>query len=162
MNQTIDRIIKDIGGVIGIDGATNRLFKSIFNVIVHLPIPCFIESLQSDIRREITANVVQKIVDVKKRLDEMVGFDSSYAFISYSCNGMRDVIHKLLQQKVFMWVSGCDTHCIQNLSLDLVKMPEFSSVIKNAMFVSKTVKNVGIIRKMFYVICNENLVRLMQ
>lgn len=45
----------------GMDGATNRLSKSLSNIIVHVPVPLFIEYLNAYMKRETTPNVVNKL-----------------------------------------------------------------------------------------------------
>lgn len=72
------------GGVLGIDGASNRQSKSISDVISHVPIPLFEEYLRANLHRETTPNVATKIIDVVSRLDELVECRYVYAFISYS------------------------------------------------------------------------------
>lgn len=70
------------GVVIGIDEATNRLPKSVCNVIMHVPFPLFIEYLPADLNRETTANAVGKVEDLIKRLDGLVRIKISATFIS--------------------------------------------------------------------------------
>lgn len=100
MDRTFDAIRSARGGVIGIDGATNVLSKSMSNVIIHTPTPLFIEYLKSDMHRETTANVAAKVKDVLQRIDEKLGFKCCDAFISDSCNGMRDLRKRLVEDKV--------------------------------------------------------------
>lgn len=52
MNSVLNEIRRKRSETIGVDGATNRLSKSVSNVIIHLPAPFFIEYLHSDLKRE--------------------------------------------------------------------------------------------------------------
>lgn len=157
MAGVLEAIIrKSSGGVLGIDGATSRLPKSVSNVIIHNTKPLFIEYLRSDLKRETTVNVVDKIEDVMRRLDEQTGFQmSAYSFISESCNGMRDVRRKLVEKKLVLWEYGCSTHCLHNLSSDIGSLEPFKGNIKDALYVSKTVKNTGMVRKLYEQLCEE-------
>lgn len=76
MNTTVRMIQKHKGGVLGIYGAKNFPFKSVRNVILHLPHAVFIEYLRSDLLRETTENFFSKINDDMKRLDEVIAFRS--------------------------------------------------------------------------------------
>lgn len=88
MERTVIELRKVKGGTIVIDGATNLLSKSMSNVIVHTPLPFFIEYLKSNLYHETTRNVVYRLKDVMERLDERVGFKYSKSSTSDSCNGM--------------------------------------------------------------------------
>lgn len=68
-------------GVFGIDRATNRLAKSVRNVIVHKPTPFFVEFLRADLKRETKTNVVDKIKNVIKLLDDVIDIKFVFAFV---------------------------------------------------------------------------------
>lgn len=87
MERSIIQIQKDGSGKmkIGIDGATNVLYKSFSNVIVDTPLTFFIEYLRSDLNRETTRHVVDRLKDVVQRLDAKLGIQCSTSFISDSC-----------------------------------------------------------------------------
>lgn len=68
---------------------------------------------------------------------------------------MKDVRKKLVQSKIVLWSYGCATHCLQNLSMDIEKIPRFTKVVKEALFIPKFIKNNGIIRKLFDALCTE-------
>lgn len=91
MNEVIDMIKRSRGGVMGIDGATNRLSKSQSNVIVHIPMPLFTEYLGSVLQRETTVNAVTKIEDVIACLTKLIKMQTIYDFVSGSCKRMKDV-----------------------------------------------------------------------
>lgn len=154
MDKTIESIKNSGGGTLSIDGATDNLAKSKSNVIIYAPCPLFVEYLRSDLNRETTGNVVEKINDVVNRLDQASGIRCVTNFISDSCNGMRDVRRTLVSQKKIKWAYGCAAHCFNNFCEDIGKHI-FKNVVKEAVFISKTTKNVGMIRKIFDEICVE-------
>ena len=145
IQETLHKIKSDCGGVLGVDGATNVMSKSLSNVNVHTPLPFFIEYLRSDLGRETTCNVFARTGDCMMRLDQNIGFKCCYSFISDSCNGMRDVRKELLSKKLFKWVYECCTHCLHNLSEDLGSKLSVSGTMKKALFISKTIKSTGLL-----------------
>lgn len=70
----------------GIDGATNVLSKSNSNVILHTPITFFVEYLSSDLKRETTQDVVEKVKDTVARFKDVIDYTPD-SFVSDSCNG---------------------------------------------------------------------------
>lgn len=101
MTEAFNKIKTEMGGTLGIDGATDNLAKSKSNVILHTPFPIFIEYIKGDLDRETTPNVVSKVEDSIRRLNEKVGSQCVNSFVSDSCNGMRDVRKKLIEKKLF-------------------------------------------------------------
>lgn len=87
----------------GIDGATNVLSKTRSNVMIHTPLPIFMEYLRSDLQRETMENVVENLRDVMKRIDDRLKFKYSQAFIWDSCNWMKDVRKGWLKRS---WCGG--------------------------------------------------------
>lgn len=61
IQRVIGTIWDDGGGVLGIEGVTNILEKSVSNVIVNLPNPLYIEHLGAAFKRKTTDNVVDNI-----------------------------------------------------------------------------------------------------
>lgn len=59
--------------MLGIDGATNSLSKSVYSFIVHTCLPLFIEYLKSTFVRETTEYDVAKTPECLKRLNKTVG-----------------------------------------------------------------------------------------
>lgn len=82
---------------------------------------------------------------------------SVFAMISDSCNSMRDVRKSLQDDHIIKYAYGYSAHCVNNLTLDLYKQGEFPDTIKKALYISKKVKNVGMIRKIFENVCEERL-----
>lgn len=80
--------------IIGIYGAINRLSKSMSNVIGHLHVPLFIEYLRAEFKRKTMSNVVE-IQDVILRPEKHTDMTSVNAFVSDSCNCMRDILKTL-------------------------------------------------------------------
>lgn len=98
MRLTIEKVKEANGGILSIDGSTDRIGNSKCNIILHCPLPYFVGYLASDLKRDTTPNVIEKIVKAMKELDDITGIKSTAAFISDSCNGMRDVRLKLLEK----------------------------------------------------------------
>lgn len=154
MSKVLAEVCSAGGGTLSIDGATDNLAKSKSNVILHTPIPFFIEYMRSDLKRETTPNVVKKLEDTIKRLHEKVGMKCISSFVSDSCNGMRDVRKTLQEKNLVRWSYGCAAHCLNNFSEDIGKNL-FKDVIKKCVFIMKTIKNNGMLRKIFDKICME-------
>lgn len=100
MDRSINLIREANGGVLSIDGATDKMSNCKCNVILHTPLPIFIEYLPTDLNRETSENVVEKLSNAMNRLDDKTKLlKSSFSFISDSCNVMRDVRKKLVEKK---------------------------------------------------------------
>lgn len=84
-NEVIDSVFDEIkssgGGTFSINGATNNLAKSKSNVIPNSPIPLFTDYLKSDLNRETTNNVFNKVEKTMKRLDQKVGIRCKTRFV---------------------------------------------------------------------------------
>lgn len=158
MAKVIEEIKRSGGGTLSTDGATDNLSKSKSNVILHTPRPLFIEYLRSDLKRETTPNVVAKLTDTIRRLDETVGVKCVSNFVSDSCNGMRDVRKKLQEKQLVRWAYGCAAHSLNNFTEDIAKLL-FKNVIKKCVFMVKTIKNTGMVRKIFDKLCTEKFQR---
>lgn len=65
---------------------------------------------------------------------------------------MRDVHRNLLDRKIVKWVYGCAAHCFNNFCEEIGKYV-FKYILKEAIYVCKTTKNVGMIWKIFHQIC---------
>ena len=61
MQAMIDEVNRKGSATVGVDSATNRLSKSISNFTIHLPHPFSVEYLESDLQRETSLNVFNKI-----------------------------------------------------------------------------------------------------
>lgn len=85
--------------MLGIDGATNRLAKSISNVMILLPVPLFLEYLRVELKRETTVSAVSNITATINMLDEVVGIRLVLEFVSESCNSMRNVRRVIREKK---------------------------------------------------------------
>lgn len=157
MKLVIGEIKRPYGDVLGIDGATNRLAKFVSSVILDTATPLFIEYMQSDLQRETDANIVTKMIDLIKRLDIETLVRYVFVFISDSCKIMHEVRRKILENDFVKWEYGCLFHCLQNLSCDICSIPAFKNGIKRALHVSKTVKNTGMVRKVYDQISVEKL-----
>lgn len=110
--ETMEGVFKHIskarGGVVGNDGATNRHRKSVSNVIVHTHKT--ISYLRADLQRETTVIVVKKVADINNRLNKKTGVRSTFAFLNYSCKGMRDIRRILVTKRLVKWEYGCAYH----------------------------------------------------
>lgn len=126
------------------------------NVIIHLPLPLFLEYLNADLKRETKENVESKFIDVIDRLDKVVGMPSIYPFISDSCNVIRAVKQKLFELKKVKFFYGCSAHCLINLPMGKSTLSSISKMEKPALFVSKCIKNIGLFSIIFEILCEEN------
>ena len=170
LNQTVQQC----GSLtLGIDGATNVLSQSRSNVIAHTPLPFFIEYLRADLQKESSENLSHKVADIIDRLrtfivsgdvevleeDSMMSPPSlQLSFVSDSCKSMRSLRHYLVEEMnrcVFAY--GCCPHALNNLCMDIYALPQFKASLKQSLFVSKSFKSVGILRKIMESICKEKL-----
>lgn len=156
--EVLEIISKAHGVLMGLDDTKNRLAKSISKVIVHFPRSVLIEYFRSDLKREKTANVMSKVVDVLQRLDQETGLPRTvFSLISESCKCMRDVRRKILEKDHVLWEKGCATHCIHNLSSEFASLDYFIFVIKDSLYVAKKEKNTGMVRKLLDHLSKEKL-----
>lgn len=159
MTAVVPRILatqKAGGGLLGIDGATNVLSKSIINIIVQSPLPIFIECLKSALQRETTGIVVGKLKDLMVHLDAKLAFKFWHAFISDSYNGTQGFRKRFVEDNIVRWMSGCVTHCLNFFSEDLGRKG-FKNAIEETLFDSGTVRESNLIGKLFEVVCVEKL-----
>lgn len=155
MSSTIDYIRESKGATIGIDGATNVMARSICNVILHTPLPMFLEYLVADLRKDTASNVKAKVVDFLTRIEPLVGFKCQ-SFISDSCNLMIAVRKMLVADKNVLWAYGCAAHALNNFCEDLARAC-FSIVLKEGLFLAKSIRGKHLLRKLFDTICEERL-----
>lgn len=76
-----------------------------------------------------------------------------FAFVSDSCNGMRDVRKVLCQRSIFTFAYGFSTHCLKNFCGDLGKLL-LSDSIRNVLYVSRRIEKTTLTRELFEVICD--------
>lgn len=91
MSKVIDMIKRSSERFMGVGGPKNGLSKSQSDLIVNVPVPVFIEYLRSYIQGETTVNVITNIEYIISRIAKCIGMKTIFAFVSDSCNGMRDV-----------------------------------------------------------------------
>jgi hypothetical protein len=78
-------------------------------------------------------------------------------FISDSCNVMRSLRSRLIENDVVDFSYGCAAHPINNLVEDLLKLDPFKVALKQAMFLSKSIKYQGLLSKVFAAVCKRSL-----
>lgn len=115
--------------------------------------PFFIDYMRGVLSWETTDNVVAKLKDGLDRFEKAAGFRCR-SYISNSFNGMRDVRRSLISEKVDQWAYVCAAHCLNNLSEGIEKL-RFCDVIKEGIFISKTVRNNNLLLKPFDVFCSD-------
>lgn len=54
-----------------------------------MPLPLFVEFFTSDLKKETSANVYEKLLCTVGMIEEMLGTKCVYGFISDSCNVMK-------------------------------------------------------------------------
>jgi hypothetical protein len=143
--------------IIGMDGATNVLSRSVSNVIAHDPRPWFVEYLKVDLKKESQVQLTAKVVDSVAQLHRLLGKDVVTAFISDSCNVMRSLRRNLLEKRHFDYTYGCGAHSLNNLCEDLLKLDSFKEILKSALFVSKSTRNQSLLSKIYSSICEDLL-----
>lgn len=111
--------------------------------------------MTADRKGETTPNVVCKIKDTLKHLDEKLEIKSCNSFISDSCNGMIAVRRWLLEKNIIRWEYGCGFHCLNKFCEEVGKTL-FKDVIKKSVYFAKTIKNTGMIKKIFDFLSKEN------
>lgn len=143
--------------IIGMDGATNVLSRSMSNIIAHDPRPWFVEYLPADLKKESESELATKVVSSLDRLHSFVDKKVAVAFVSDSCNAMRALRRNLLDNNHFTWVYGCGAHPLNNFCQDLLKLPGLNECLKDAVFICKTIKNQGLLFKIYASVCKELL-----
>lgn len=101
--------------------------------------------------------VVGKILDEINLLDKLAGIRSSYSLISYSSTGMRYVWNQFLGNKTFKWVYIYTLHVLLNFLQETDERPQFLKTFHDSLYICNTVNNLGLIRTIFELHCQENL-----
>lgn len=60
-----------------------------------------------------------------------------------------------MEQKKVLFSYGCASHALHNLSMDIGKLRDFATAVKNEVYVSNTVRNTGLLRKLYDNFCIE-------
>lgn len=68
---------------------------------------------------------------------------------------MRYFRNVLLEKRTFEYVYGCSAHCIKNFCMDIAKQINSSGQLQA--YLEKTIKNTGLIRKLYDDLCEERL-----
>jgi len=154
----MDHIRVECAAVISIDGATSKSSRDVTNVIVFSPHNIFLEYLQRDLQRETSEHLAERLTDVLARLSVALGQPHNIVgFVSDSCNSMILLRKILVERNVVAYAYGCGAHALNNFSLDVLQLPQFSKLIKEVLWVAKTVKNTHMLRNLFDVVCVEKL-----
>lgn len=132
MADLIDGIKHSGGGLMRIEGATNRISKSFRNVIVHIILPLFIEYLTGGLKYEKNTNIVAKIKNSISRLNKIVGMKAVFAFVSDSCNEMREVARILENYRTGKWAYGCAANVLNNLSIHVMKTTSLNDTVRES------------------------------
>jgi hypothetical protein len=144
--------------IIGMDGATNVLSRSMSNIIAHDPRPWFVEYLRADLKKESEQEEVsRKITDCISRLHNFIGKELVNGFISDSCNSMKSVRRNLVENDIVDFAYGCGAHPLNNFCEDLLKMDQLKLVQKQALLVSKSIKSQSLLNKLYSMVCSEIL-----
>jgi hypothetical protein len=166
MNRKYEQTMMDVGKellraaafIVGVDGATNVLSRSMSNVIAHTPLPWFVEYLRADLKKESEIEVANKLVNAFARLNTFMGREGVvFGFLSDSCNLMRSVRRNLFENAHVVFEYGCGAHPLSNFCEDIVKLDSIKSILRQALYVSKCIKHQGLLNKIFSEICLEML-----
>jgi hypothetical protein len=134
--------------IIGVDGATNVLSRSMSNVIAHDPRPWFVEYLRADLKKESEREVSAKLVSVFTRLRTFLSDQSvSFAFLSDSCNLMRSVRRNLFENNHVVFEYGCGARPLNNLCEDIVKLASIKPILRASVYVAKCIKHQKLLNK---------------
>jgi hypothetical protein len=139
------------------DGATNVLSRSMSNIIAHDPRPWFVEYLLADLKKESETELAAKVVSVIARLHDAVGKHLVHGFMCDKCNVMKALRLNLVTNDHVDFAYGCGTHPLNNLCEDILELPTMKEAMKEALFVSKTIKNQGLLNKIYSILCKEML-----
>ncbi|KAF4145216.1 hypothetical protein GN958_ATG05570 [Phytophthora infestans] len=144
---------------LGVDGATNVLSRSLSNVIAHDPRPWFVEYLRADLKKESEPEVTKKVEESITRMHTYLDRPVVFAFVSDSCNLMRAVRKSLQDHNSVAFAYGCGAHALNNFCEDIVKNPGVKAFVRNTVYLSKIVKNTGLLNKIFSSLCFDFLQR---
>lgn len=157
MEHLLNIIRHDGGGTLGIDDATENIAKARSKVILQIPCPMFIEYLPADLEPETTPNIVMKVTNTIRNIEEKAGCPCVTNYISENCNGMRYMRKKFAEQKEVKWQYGCAPNCLTTFTEETGRLL-FKGEIKVSVSISKTIKNTGMIPKLFDLLCKETFV----
>lgn len=93
-----------------------------------------------------------------ERLVSTVGFCCA-SFISNSCNEMHDVHRASLNERVVRSAYNCGRHAFNNFREE-VACVNYSNVVNQCLFLSKTAWNKSLFRKLFDTVCEQKYSRV--
>ena len=134
--------------VIGIDGATNVLSRNVSNVIAHTPRPWFVEYVRTDLKESVV-ELVKKVKEIFQTLLAYVCRGVVDGFMSDSCNAMRALRRELRQCNLVVWEYGCASHSLNNFCEVILYLPDFKCKLRRGLFLSKSIKDNGMVGKVF-------------
>jgi hypothetical protein len=108
-------------------------------------------------KKESETELAAKVVSVIARLHDAVGKHLVHGFMCDSCNVMRALRLNLVTNDHVDFAYGCGTHPLSNICEDILELPTMKEAMKEALFVSKTIKNQGLLNKIYSILCKEML-----
>lgn len=153
--ETLMQIRRNVAGVLGIGCATDVTSKNLSPVMLHTPLPWFIECMRPNL--DDAGEVADQVSDAIRRLSDLVGGDKFdvIGFISQSCKRLRAVRRLLTERQVVLFEYGCGSQCFNNIAEDLLKEPRFKRTLAQCILVCKTINSKWAIGKLFDEICEE-------
>ena len=79
--------------------------------------------------------------------------------LSDMCNAMRSLRRGLMEYGLVSLEYSCASHPMNNLCGDIISIPNFKVYLRRGLFLSKSIKNKGMVGKIFRVISFELYVK---
>lgn len=141
----------------GLDGATDILAKSKFNITIHTPFSNLIKYFRAYFKHKSTLNVVVKIEDIVRRLKDKLYLQCCYSVPTDSCNAMK-AVKNLVKNGTIRWEYGCTPHLLNNFTEDRGKRL-FKDGIKQNVNLARTMKIIGLLQNLVKALCKQKGVK---
>ena len=150
-----------------LDGVTNNAGNQVLNLMAAGPMPYVIEHFRMNLRRELSDNLKDKVLSVRRRLCIAMGIehDSDADIIEVEsqpcprkplwtlCTDSR----KVLASGVFTFAYGCAPHALNNLAMDIVKFEGPKKILSMNVFIVNKINAVHLLKSAYNVLCREKL-----
>lgn len=155
-----------------IDGTTLRTGAPVLNVMACGPAPIFLEHIYMGTNTESAANLLAKLISVKRRIDEYAGArrDASgldfggHGFLASAqqkmwslCTDSPSVMTALRRvacsDGVVSFAFGCSPHALNNLCLDWIKLSQIQTVVGHCVTLVTSLRRVHLLMALFSKLC---------
>lgn len=129
------KLLSAVAIIIGIYGDSNELFRSMSNIFGYDHRPWFVEYVRTDLKSKFA---IELCIKFKLMFDCIAAFVKiTYFFISDNYNAMWVLWKQLIDIADVDYTYECEAHPLNNLCKDLIRLPNFKSLLKMTLIVLK-------------------------